>query len=89
MITQQSASAVPQQLLYQNTRVLEKQVGLLEDNQKNITDIMNKTLNDNSLARNQANLRNEIYNDNRKMLTDVVAPLNQQVIQNFLRILVV
>ncbi len=40
-----AANAVPQSLLYQQTRLMEKQVQVLEQNQRSMTGVINNVLN--------------------------------------------
>jgi hypothetical protein len=61
--------------MYQQTRLLEKSVNMLDVNQQNITNALS-----NLNPRNEGNnLRQEIYNDNRRMLLEILAPLNTQI----------
>ena len=69
--------SIPHHILYQQTRMLERQVNLLEANQKTLMDVLNNNLNatgkDGSFA-----IRQEINNQNRSMMMDIIAPLNQR-----------
>lgn len=38
-------NVIPQSLLFQQTRLMEKQVQVLEQNQKSMTDVINNVLN--------------------------------------------
>ena len=70
-------SSIPHHILYQHTRMLERQVNLLEANQKTLLDVLNNNMNatgkDGSFA-----MRQEISNQNRSMMMDIIAPLNQR-----------
>jgi len=69
--------SIPQHILYQQTRMLERQVNLLEASQKTLIDMFNNTMNhagkDGSFA-----VKQEIQNYNRSMVQDIIAPLNQR-----------
>lgn len=53
-----AAQTVPQSLLFQQTRLMEKQVQVLEQNQRSMTDVINNVLNQNATGPGSAaNLR--------------------------------
>lgn len=69
--------SIPQHILYQQTRMLERQVNLLEANQKTLTDVLNNTMNATGKDGGFA-MRQEINGQNRAMMMEIIAPLNQR-----------
>jgi len=69
--------SIPQHILYQQTRMLERQVNLLEQNQKTLTDVLNNSVNQGGSGGGYA-MRQELQNENRQMMQDIIAPLNQR-----------
>lgn len=73
-----SAQAVPQSLLYQQTRMMEKQVNIQENSIKAIGELVNNVMNQGSTGVNSANnLKQQVFNENRRMLLEMMAPLSQ------------
>lgn len=71
--------SIPQHILYQQTRMLERQVALLDKNQNVLTEVLSKTMgqgNNNS----QFAMKQEMENYNRSMMQDIIAPLNQRFV---------
>lgn len=68
--------SIPQHILYQQTRMLERQVNLLEQNQKTLTDVLNNTVSGGKDGGFM--MRQEMMNQNRQMIQDIIAPLNQK-----------
>lgn len=73
-----SKQSIPQHILYQQTRMLERQVALLEANQKTLTDVLNNTLSGTGKDGGYA-MRQEMQSQNRQMMHDIIAPLNQRL----------
>ena len=75
-----TGNAIPQSLLFQQTRLMEKQVQVLESNQKSMNDVINNVLNANATGPgSQANMRQQIFHENRTMLLQMMAPMAQQL----------
>lgn len=49
-----NSQVIPQSLLYQQTRMMEKQVGLLEQSQKAMGDVINNVMNQGATGVNSA-----------------------------------
>lgn len=73
-------NAIPQSLLFQQTRLMEKQVEVLEQNQKSMSEVINNVLNQGATGPGSAaNLRQQIFHENRTMMLQMMAPLTQQL----------
>ncbi|CAI2381350.1 unnamed protein product [Moneuplotes crassus] len=70
---------IPQHILYQHTRMLERQVNLLENSQKALTEVLNNNMNGSNS--NGYSLKQEIQQENRMMMLDIIAPLNQRCME--------
>jgi len=74
----QNAQTIPQSLMYQQTRMLEKQVELLEKSQNAMSEVVNNVMNQGASGVNSANsLKQQVFNENRRMLLEMMAPLSQ------------
>jgi hypothetical protein len=70
-------NGIPQHILFQHTRILERQINLLEENQKTLTDMLNNSLNGGK-RNSQYTMTQEIQNENRRILQDIIAPIKQR-----------
>ncbi|TNV86295.1 hypothetical protein FGO68_gene5988 [Halteria grandinella] len=75
-----SGNAIPQSILFQQTRLMEKQVQVLEQNQKSMTEVLSNVFNQNATGPSTAqNVRQQIFHENRTMMLQMMAPMNQQL----------
>ena len=75
-----AGQVIPQSLLFQQTRLMEKQVQVLEQNQKSMNEVINNVLNQNATGPgSSANLRQQIFHENRTMMLQMLAPMGQQL----------
>jgi len=59
---------------------MDKQINVLEDNQKQIGDIISNLMNrGGSGADSAANVKQNTFNDNRRMMLEMLAPMNSQM----------
>ena len=72
--------SIPQHILYQQTRMQQQQVQLLEKNQNALVEVLNRTLN-NTGNNSEFALKQEMNNYNRSMMQDIIAPLNQRFVE--------
>lgn len=76
----QNVNVIPQSLMYRQTQLMESQVQLLEKNQGQIGEVINNIMNQNSTGHeNGASLKQNIFNENRRMMLEMMVPLNQQL----------
>jgi len=59
---------------------MEQQVRMLENNQKQMGDVINNIMNQpNTGASSGAGVKQNVFNDNRKMMLEMMVPMNQQL----------
>lgn len=76
----QSANVVPQSLMYRQTQLMESQVALLERNQTQMGEVINNILNQPQTGPSAGGaVKQSVFQDNRKMMLDMMAPMNQQL----------
>ena len=68
---------VPHGLLYQQSRVMEQQMGMIAENQRQMGSFL-KGMGRGNIGE-AAQIKDEVFNSNRRMLLDVLGPLNKQV----------
>lgn len=60
--------------------MMEKQIDVLEGNQKQIGDIINNMMNRGATGTDSsANLKQNVFNENRRMMLEMMQPVNQQL----------
>ena len=60
--------------------MMERQIEVVENNQKQIGDIINNMMNQKGTGpESSANVKQNVLNENRRMMLDMMAPLNQQL----------
>lgn len=63
--------------MYRQTQLMESQVKMLEQNQKQIGEVINNIMHNNSTGHeNGASLKQNIFNENRRMMLEMMVPLN-------------
>jgi hypothetical protein len=63
--------------MYQQTRMMEKQVELLEKSQSALGEVINNVMNQGATGFNSASsLKQQVFNENRRMLLEMMAPLS-------------
>ena len=79
-LTQQNANQIPQSLMYRQTQMMDRQIEVLENNQKQIGELINNMMNRGATGlESQVNLKQNTMNDNRRMFLEMMAPVNQQL----------
>ena len=77
LIEEKSKSSIPQSLLYQQSRVMEKQLQVIETNQKQVEKAM--TLNE---SKKNEMLRHEIYKDSAQLINQTIKPLVEGIAES-------
>lgn len=76
-VNTQNVNVIPQSLMYRQTQLMESQVQMLETNQKQIGEVINNIMNQNKTGHeNGASLKQNIFNENRRMMLEMMIPLN-------------
>ena len=76
----QNVNVIPQSLMYRQTQLMESQVQMLEQNQKQMGEVINNVMNQASTGHESgASLKQNIFNENRRMMLEMMVPLNQQL----------
>ena len=76
-ISQQSANQVPQSLIMRQTQMMDRQIDVLENNQKQIGEIINNMMNKGaSGAESSSNIKQNVFNENRRMMLEMMHPVN-------------
>jgi hypothetical protein len=66
--------------MYRQTQLMESQVKMLEQNQKQIGEVINNIMHSNSTGHESgAGLKQNIFNENRRMMLEMMVPLNSQL----------
>ena len=74
----QNVNVIPQSLMYRQTQLMESQVQMLEQNQKQIGEVINNIMNQNRTGHDSgAAVKQNIFNENRRMMLEMMVPLNQ------------
>ena len=77
-IQTQNANQVPQSLMYRQTQMMDRQIDVLEKNQKQIGDIINNLMNQGATGpESSGNIKQNVFNENRRMMLEMMAPINQ------------
>ena len=59
---------------------MESQVQMLESNQKQMGEVINNVMNQNKTGHESgASVKQNIFNENRRMMLEMMVPLNQQL----------
>jgi hypothetical protein len=59
--------------MYRQTQMMEKQIDVLENNQKQIGDIINNMMNRGATGTDSsANLKQNVFNENRRMMLEMM-----------------
>ena len=73
----QNVNVIPQSLMYRQTQLMESQVQMLEQNQKQMGEVINNVMNQQSTGHESgASLKQNIFNENRRMMLEMMVPLN-------------
>jgi archaellum component FlaC len=66
--------------MYRQTQLMESQVTMLEQNQKQVGEIVNNIMNQGQSGHESgAALKQNIFNENRRMMLEMMAPITQQL----------
>lgn len=66
--------------MYRQTQLMEQQVQMLDRNQKQMGEVINNICNQpNTGAQSGAGVKQNVFNDNRKMMMEMMLPMNQQL----------
>ena len=75
-LQQQNANTIPQSLILRQTQMMDRQVEVLEKNQKQIGEIINNLMNRGGTGiDSSANLKQNVFNENRRMMLEMLAPI--------------
>ena len=75
-LQQQNANTIPQSLILRQTQMMDRQVEVLENNQKQIGEIINNLMNRGGTGiDSSANLKQNVFNENRRMMLEMLAPI--------------
>jgi len=73
----QNVNVIPQSLMYRQTQLMEQQVRMLENSQKQMGEVINNIMNQpNTGASSGAGVKQNVFNDNRKMMLEMMVPMN-------------
>ena len=73
----QNVNVIPQSLMYRQTQLMESQVQMLEQNQKQMGEVINNVMNQQATGHESgASLKQNIFNENRRMMLEMMVPLN-------------
>ena len=76
----QNVNVIPQSLMYRQTQLMEQQVKMLENNQGQMGEVINNIMNQNATGHESgATIKQNIFNENRRMMLEMMVPLNQQL----------
>ena len=76
----QNVNVIPQSLMYRQTQLMESQVQMLEQNQKQMGEVINNIMNQQSTGHESgASIKQNIFNENRRMMLEMMVPLNSQL----------
>ena len=76
----QNVNVIPQSLMYRQTQLMESQVGMLEQNQKQMGEVINNIMNQQKTGHDTgASVKQNVFNENRRMMLEMMVPLNQQL----------
>jgi hypothetical protein len=66
--------------MYRRTQLMESQVKMLEQKQKQIGKVINNKMHSNATGNESgAGLKQKIFNENRRMMLEMLVPLNSQL----------
>jgi len=66
--------------MYRQTQLMESQVQMLERNQKQMGEVINNIMNQPQTGTTSgAAVKQNVFNENRKMMLDMMIPVNQQL----------
>lgn len=66
--------------MYRQTQMMERQLGVLESNQQQIGEIITNMVNQGATGTSAAaNVKQNVFNDNRRMMLEMMAPVNAQL----------
>ena len=78
-VQQQNANTIPQSLILRQTQMMDRQVNVLEENQRQIGEIIANLMNrGGSGTESSANIKQNVFNENRRMMLEMLQPINQQ-----------
>ena len=64
--------------MYRQTQMMDRWIDVLEKNQKQIGDIINNMVNQGATGTDSsANVKQNVFNENRRMMLEMMAPVNQ------------
>ena len=69
----QNVNVIPQSLMYRQTQLMESQVQMLEQNQKQMGEVINNVMNQQATGHESgASLKQNIFNENRRMMLEMM-----------------
>lgn len=79
MRQQVAYQSFPHQVLMQQAQTMQTQTSLMKEQQEHMLAHMNNTYNAQTVAHNQIRYRQEVNDDNRRILNEVIAPLKNAI----------
>ena len=77
--TATGGTGMTQNFMYHKAQMLESHIGLLEKNQQSLTELIKTVLESKNKQGGEEKIKYEICNENRRLLTEVMAPLHRQI----------
>lgn len=79
-ISTQNANTIPQSLMLRQTQMMDRQIEVLEKNQQQIGEIINNIMNKGGTGgESAANVKQNVFNENRRMMLEMLNPVTVQL----------